>query len=198
MVGLTNPEPRGDPQLARSTVLTAGVLTASLATAGAAGVILGVPAVSGAQETTTIQGDGPTTTPEPVATAPEGQAPAGCAGGAGGERQTSPTVAAPADGGADGASTRRAPGPGRERAAPTGNGGGVVSPVGAAPCQGRAGRPQAGLWAISIVRLAALPTARCTRAPTCGTLARPHRNMTVQAHVTLDMSQLRARPESVR
>lgn len=98
--------------MARSTFLAAGVLAAALTAGGAAGLILGTPSISGAQEgSTTTQDDGTTTAPDDgtaaddgTTTAPDdgttppadGERPEGCAEGEG--RGTPPAAGeAPAD-----------------------------------------------------------------------------------------------------
>lgn len=77
--------------MARSTLLAAGVPTAVLTVGAAAGLILGTPSISGAQEgSTTTQDDGTTapeagdegTTPD-GATPADGERPEGCAEGEG-------------------------------------------------------------------------------------------------------------------
>jgi hypothetical protein len=88
-----------DPDMARSTFLAAGVLAAALTAGGAAGLILGTPSISGAQEgSTTTQDDGTTTAPDDGTTTPpaDGERPEGCAEG--GDRGTPPAAGeAPAD-----------------------------------------------------------------------------------------------------
>jgi hypothetical protein len=69
--------------MARSTLLAAGLLTAALTAGGAAGLILGTPSVSGAQEgSTTTQDDG-ATAPDAATPPAEGERPEGCAEGEG-------------------------------------------------------------------------------------------------------------------
>jgi len=105
--------------MARSTLLAAGVLTAALAAGGAAGLILGTPTISGAQEgSTTTQDDGTTTAPDDGttapeagddATAPDGERPEGCAEGEGrGGGAPAPEGEAPADAPVEGSSTASA------------------------------------------------------------------------------------------
>lgn len=79
--------------MARSTLLAAGLLTAALTAGGAAGLILGTPSISGAQEGSTTTTEDGTTTPPDAETAPEEgieRAPEGCAEGGGGGRGVAP------------------------------------------------------------------------------------------------------------